>query len=69
MLSSALRLEVASRNAAVSACEKAARWKEACYVLRLMRYNLLNPSMISYSAALCSCSKDRRWPEAVRLLP
>lgn len=55
-------------NAALTACAKSKKWKEALQLLENMRENVIYPDVRTYTAAIDACSKGGRWEKAVSLL-
>eukprot|EP00438_Fugacium_kawagutii_P000577 Skav211991 [mRNA] locus=scaffold2069:106240:110024:+ [translate_table: standard] len=64
-------VDVISFNAAISACEAAAKWEEAFEVLKNLRLcasdspDVLQADVISFNAAISSGEKSGRWQEAL----
>merc|ERR1712060_576276 len=61
-------VDVITCNAAISACEKGARWHEALGILSDMRLRRLELDVITYNAAISACGKGARWHEALVML-
>ena len=55
-------------NAAISACEKAAKWEEAVKLLRKMTEVGIRPDVVSYSSAISACEKGVQTDIALSLL-
>ena len=53
-------------NAAISACEKAAKWEEAVKLLRKMTD--VEPNVVSYSSVISACEKCAEWEMALKFL-
>lgn len=56
-----------SYSAAISACEKARKWKPALSILEGMRSAGVLPNVVSYNAAISACAKCGQWLEALSL--
>ena len=54
-----------SYSTAISACEKARKWKPALSILESMRSAGVLPNVVSYNAAISACAKCGRWLEAL----
>ena len=58
-------------NAAISACEKAARWETALELLGSLRRAArdgLAPDVVSFNSAISACEKAARWEEALETM-
>ena len=55
-------------NAAISSCEKAAKWEEAVKLLRKMTEKGVEPNVLSYSSVISACEKCAEWEKALEFL-
>ena len=64
----ALKPDVISYNAAMSACDKGRQWQRALEVMEGMPQRALKPDVIGYSAAISACDKGGQWQRALDCL-
>lgn len=64
---SAIRLDVISFNAAMSACNSDG-WKDALQVFKDLKARRLEVDVISFNSAISACEKSQRWRQALSLL-
>ncbi|CAE8600596.1 unnamed protein product [Polarella glacialis] len=55
-------------NAAISACEKSARWRFSLALLSMMLRNRITPTEVGCNSAMISCSRKALWPWTLILL-
>lgn len=55
-------------SAAVSACEKSAKWQEAIHLLGEVELQRLEGDLILHNAAIRACEQATKWQQALHLL-
>eukprot|EP00752_Nemacystus_decipiens_P007447 g6656.t1 len=64
-----MEVDVVAYGAAIGACGRKGRWKEALEILREMKAtDDVSPNVICYSAAITACEKGGEWRKALHLL-
>ena len=60
--------DLATCNAAVSACEAVAKWGAALGLLAALGRRDLRPDVFTFASAVSACSRAQRWEAATELL-
>jgi len=53
---------------AISACDRAGKWREAVTTFEEMQFNGVAPTLITYGAVLTACETGKQWARSVALL-
>eukprot|EP00439_Symbiodinium_sp_Y106_P033351 s3406_g3.t22 len=65
---SRLGLDVHGFQAIITACARAARWRDALQILERMRSDSVQPNLSSCNSVISACERGSRWPGALALL-
>eukprot|EP00439_Symbiodinium_sp_Y106_P033355 s3406_g3.t23 len=55
-------------QAIITACARAARWRDALQILERMRSDSVQPNLSSCNSVISACERGSRWPGALALL-